>query len=222
MEQGWYGLLFAHWPYPAESMRAAVPRELELDTFGGEAWISVTPMRLKMRPRAMAALGNVWTFPELNCRTYVKHKGRAGVYFFSLDAGSRLAVAGARSLYRLPYFFSTMEHQEKDSGVRFRSERRIKPAQFDASYTVAGPAEQALKGTLEHWLVERYRLYTVSGGRVLHADIHHEPWSLSPVAVELRRNTVSSAAGFSLSNTPALVQYSARQEVLIWPPKKSS
>lgn len=221
MEQGWYGLLFAHWPYPAERMRALIPKELELDTFGGEAWISLTPMRLRMRPRGLTALGSLWSFPELNCRTYVRHKGRAGIYFFSLYAGSHLAVLGARALYCLPYFFATMEHQEKDGAVWFRSERGKQSAQFEARYDAAGPAEQALKGTLEHWLAERYRLYTVAAGKVLHADIHHEPWSLSPAAIELRQETVSSAAGFSLSNQPALVQYSARQEVLIWPLTKS-
>jgi len=221
MEQGWYGLLFAHWPYPAERMRAFVPKELELDTFGGEAWISLTPMRIRMRPRALTVLGNLWTFPELNCRTYVRHKGRAGIYFFSLDAGSRLAVMGARTLYRLPYFFARMEHREKDDGVLFRSERGDGPAQFYVRYQATQSARYAPRGSLEHWLVERYRLYTVAAGKVFHGDIHHEPWSLSQVAVEFGRDTVSRAAGFTLSTRPALAQYSARQEVLIWPLERS-
>ena len=94
MEQGWYGLLFAHWPYAVEELRRLVPRELEIDTFDGQGWVSITPFRLRMRPRGLSGIGRVWTFPELNCRTYVSHGGRGGIYFFSLDAASLLAEAG--------------------------------------------------------------------------------------------------------------------------------
>jgi uncharacterized protein YqjF (DUF2071 family) len=217
MEQGWYGLLFAHWPCPVQQVRALVPKELDLDTFDGEAWISLTPFRLRMRPRGIAAMGKIWTFPELNCRTYVTHRGRGGIYFFSLDAASHLAVMGARALYRLPYFLSTMEHHEKNGEVLFRSERRIRPAAFEARYSAISEAKHGKPGTLEHWLAERYRLYTVAAGKVLRADIHHEPWLMSQATVELTRNTVGGAAGLSLSEHPPLVQYSERQEVLIWP-----
>jgi hypothetical protein len=46
----------------------------------------------------------VSTFPELNVCTYVCHGGKPGIHFFSLDAGSLLAVVGARATYRLPHF----------------------------------------------------------------------------------------------------------------------
>ena len=35
---------------------------------------------------------SVSEFPELNVRTYVRVNDRPGIYFFSLDAGSALAV----------------------------------------------------------------------------------------------------------------------------------
>ncbi|HEU4635404.1 MAG TPA: DUF2071 domain-containing protein, partial [Edaphobacter sp.] len=152
MQQVWYGLLFAHWPLPAEQVRALIPDELELDTFGGEAWISLTPFRLNVTLRGLSAFGDMLSFPELNCRTYVRYKGHEGIYFFSLDAASRLAVMGAQSLYRLPYFFATMEHDEKDGRIWFRSERRERPAELEAVYQPIGEAREALNGTLEHWL----------------------------------------------------------------------
>ncbi len=71
MEQGWYNLLFAHWRVPAAELRALVPRELELDSFGGETWLSITPLFIRMRPRFASGIGRAWYFPELNCRTYV-------------------------------------------------------------------------------------------------------------------------------------------------------
>lgn len=217
MEQGWYGLLFAHWPYAVEELRRLVPRELEIDTFEGQGWISITPFRLRMRPRGLSGLGKAWTFPELNCRTYVTHKGRAGIYFFSLDAGSALAVMGARALYRLPYFVAEMEHEQSDGRIRFRSERRARPALLAATYRAVSEARHAEPGTSEHWLAERYRLYTVGAGRVMYADIHHEPWPLSDAEGELTLNTVGAAAGLGLSEGPAFMQYAERLEVLIWP-----
>ena len=41
MYQRWHDLLFAHWALPAEQVRPLVPRELDLDTFDGKAWIGV-------------------------------------------------------------------------------------------------------------------------------------------------------------------------------------
>jgi uncharacterized protein YqjF (DUF2071 family) len=37
MEQGWYSLLFAHWPVALSQVHMLDPPELELDTFHQEA-----------------------------------------------------------------------------------------------------------------------------------------------------------------------------------------
>lgn len=217
MEQGWYNLLFAHWRVPAEQLRALVPRELELDNFHGETWVSVTPLFIWMRPRFGFAVGRAWNFPELNCRTYVTHKGRGGIFFFSLDARSLTAVVGARAFYRLSYFHARMSLKETDCGFRFVSERRSRPAVFVAEYAPMSAPRFAEPGTLEHWLTERYCLYTVVAGAVWSAEIHHARWPLQQVSGEIMRNSVASAAGIALSGPPELTQYSGEQEVLIWP-----
>lgn len=218
MEQGWYNLLFAHWRVPAEQLRALVPRELELDTFEGDTWVSLTPLFLRMRPRFGFVAGRVWRFPELNSRTYVTHQGRGGIFFFSLDARSLLAVVGARAFYRLPYFHAGMSLQADGAGFRFVSSRRSGTAEFEAKYQPASEPRFPEAGTIEHWLTERYCLYTVAAGRVWRGEIHHARWPLQDVRAEIVRNTVSAAAGLSLSGAPELMQYSAAQEVLVWPP----
>jgi uncharacterized protein YqjF (DUF2071 family) len=222
MEQGWYNLLFAHWRVPFAQLRALVPRELELHTFRGETWLSITPLFIHMRPRFAFGIGRVWYFPELNCRTYVTHGDKAGIFFFSLDARSLLAVVGARAFYRLPYFPADMRLTQTGSGVRFVSKRRVtarycSPAVFQAEYDPVSPAQFPEAGTLEHFLTERYCLYTVAGGRVWSADIHHERWPLQQVRGEIFRNNVAAAAGIRLSGPPDLTHFSAVQEVLIWP-----
>jgi hypothetical protein len=102
-------LLFAHWRVAAEQLRSHVPAALELDPFDGDAWLSVTPFEVRgSRARGVPPPPVLSRFPELNVRTYVTHAQRPGIWFFSLDAGSGLAVAAARTAYRLPYFRARM------------------------------------------------------------------------------------------------------------------
>lgn len=222
MEQGWYNLLFAHWPVLTAQLRPLVPRELELDSFEGNTWISLSPLFIRLRPRGCLPLGRLFAFEELNCRTYVRHQGRGGIYFFSLDAHSALAVLGARIFYRLPYFHARMHLKQQGSGFRFDSYRSGgSRALFEAHYEPLAPPQFPEPGTLEHWLTERYCLYTVGSGQVYTADIHHARWPLQQVNAQILRENVSAAAGLTLSGPPALTHFSAQQEVIIWPLRKA-
>src|SRR4051794_18976444 len=105
MAMQWLDLLFMHWPVPAKALRSYIPRNLEIDTYDGTAWIGVVPFRMAgVRPRMTPALPWLSAFPELNVRTYVTIGGKPGVWFFSLDAGNPVAVEGARSLFHLNYY----------------------------------------------------------------------------------------------------------------------
>ena len=94
MRQSWHDLLFMHWRVPADVLRPLIPPGLEVDTFDGSAWIAVVPFRMSdVAPRFVPAVPGLSAFPELNVRTYVARDGKPGVWFFSLDAGNRLAVS---------------------------------------------------------------------------------------------------------------------------------
>jgi len=220
MGQTWTNLLFAHWPVPAAAMRRAVPAELELDLFDSGAWITISPFDVRAtRMRGAPPPPKVSHFAELNVRTYVTVADRPGIYFFSLDAASSLAVVAARMLYRLPYFRADMHIAEKDGSIHYTSERTDPhgaPARFAASYAAIGPAAPAAPGTLDAWLVERYRLYTVDERRrVLAADIHHRPWAIRPATADIRVNTVAEPIGIEIAE-PALLHFAHRQDVVFW------
>jgi uncharacterized protein len=221
LEQGWYDLLFAHWPVHPDRIRALLPANLELDTFATEAWVTLTPLRVTVRPRGLIPLSGMFSFPELNFRTYVRYKSIPGIFFFSLDAASLLAVWGARAFYRLPYFRASMRAAAAQSGFVFESRRSSGPALFRSQYQPVSTPYHASAGTLEHWLTERYCLYVASGRHVWRAEIHHAPWPLQKTEAEIESNTVAEAAGVSLSPNPALMGFSASQEVLIWPLQKA-
>jgi len=122
MMQGWYDLLFVHWPVPADALRPLIPEALAVDTFERTAWLGIIPFDLRMRPRGLPTLSH---FPELNCRTYVVHRDKPGIFFFSLDAGSRLAVWGARKFFLLPYFYAEMKIHIEKLPLRAQGARQI-------------------------------------------------------------------------------------------------
>jgi uncharacterized protein YqjF (DUF2071 family) len=222
MTQIWHELLFAHWPLPPDVLRALVPAAMPLDTYEGWAWLGIVPFRMShVRPRGVPPLPGVSAFPELNVRTYVTLDDRPGVYFFSLDAANRLAVALARATYHLPYMNAQMRCERSSDTISYASRRthRMEPsASFAATYRPVAPAYTAAPGTLDAWLTERYCLYAVTpAGRVYRGEIHHGPWPLQPAEAEIRVNTMASAAGIALPATAPLLHYAHRQEVLIWP-----
>jgi uncharacterized protein YqjF (DUF2071 family) len=223
MGQTWDDLLFAHWRAPADAVRALLPSGLELDLYDGEAWIGVTPFRLTgLRARGLPPLPFVSSFLELNTRTYVTAGGKAGIWFFSLDASSELAVLAARYGYRLPYYRADIRAERRGGWISYearRRDRRGAPAAFRARYRPTGEAVEPRPHTLDYFLTERYCLYAVdSHGRLLRAEIHHPPWSLQQAEAEIEENTMPPRDLELVDDDPVL-HFSARQDVVIWPPR---
>ncbi len=150
-------------------------------------------------------------------RTYVTYGGKAGVYFFSLDAGNLPAVWAARRFYHLPYFLAAMSSKELGGDIRYCSRRVGGAAEFCGQYSPKAEVRLRERGSIEHWLTERYCLYTTHHGKVYRGEIHHPPWPLQDAEAEFEINTVASAAGISLPTTAPLLHFARRLEVLIWP-----
>ena len=219
MGQTWDDLLFAHWRMPVDAVRAHVPRPLAVETFDGSAWVGITPFRVRgLRLRATLPPPVVSRFLELNARTYVTFGDKPGIWFFSLDASSAVAVAAARRFYRLPYFRARMAAVAAGASTSFASRRThtdARPAAWRARYEPAGDVFNASKGSLEYFLAERYCLYAFHDGRLFRADIHHPPWPLEPAQADIRENTMARPYGIDLTGDPIL-HLSRRQDVVFW------
>ena len=224
MTQTWHDLLFAHWPVSVESLARVVPPPFELDLFEGRAWIGVVPFVMtNVAPRGVPALPGLSSFPELNVRTYVRVGGRAGVYFFSLDAASVLAVRAARLLLHLPYYWAAMTVGRSAAGMHYRSRRRghAAPHEFVATYEPVGPVFNAEPGSLEYFLTERYCLYGRDHrARPYRLEIHHPPWPLQRAAALIERNSMVSIDGLSLSAVAPFQHFAKRQDILAWLPTR--
>ena len=221
MTQTWHDLLFAHWRVDRAALATRVPAGLELDLFDGEAWVGVVPFRMtNVGPRFVPGLPGLRAFPELNVRTYVRFGGTPGVYFFSLDASSRMAVHAARRLFRLPYYHAAMRVADVYGSIEYSSRRRDPlgvAATFAARYQASGPMFIAAAGTREYFLTARYRLYTTHPrGDVLHVDIHHPPWALQQGVADFQNNTMLAASGLSTDSQVPLLHFARRQDVVTW------
>ncbi|HXN25119.1 MAG TPA: DUF2071 domain-containing protein [Candidatus Dormibacteraeota bacterium] len=223
MAQVWHDLLFAHWPLGPEILRPLVPPGLALDTWNGQAWLAVVPFRMTgVRLRATPAIPWFSAFPELNVRTYVTHGGKPGVWFFSLDATNSGAVAGARLWFHLPYFRAEMGLVQEEGWIFYHSRRTHRGcpgAELQARYRPTGPAYTAEAGTLDHWLTERYCLYSADcWQRIYRAGIHHWPWPLQPAEAEFAMHTMTAPLGFALPQSPSLLHFARVQDVRVWAP----
>lgn len=221
MAQTWRDLLFAHWPARPDALRPFIPDGLNLDTFEGDAWIGVVPfdlayLSLRQSPERLAL-----SFLELNVRTYVTAEGKPGVWFFSLDAASPLAVAVARATFHLPYFRARMGLIRDGERIIYASQRAhtgAPNAAFVGSYGPTGPVVYAQPGALDHWLTERYCLYSRDyRGRIYRGEITHAPWPLQPAAAEITVNTAIEPFDIRLIGPPVL-HFSRRLDVIAWRP----
>ena len=221
--QTWRDLLFAHWPVAPGVLRPLVPAGLAIDTYEGSAWVGVVPFHLRRIAPRGAPEWLALAFPELNLRTYVTAGGKPGVWFFSLDAASLLAVIGARATFHLPYYWARMRIGDEEEWIAFASRRRHpggSRARFIARYRPTGPVFQAAPGSLEDWLTARYCLYAANrAGRLYRGEINHAPWPLQDAALEVRVNTLAAAHGIALTGAP-LLHFARQLDMVTWGPER--
>lgn len=228
LRQDWHHLLFLHWEVPVHELQALVPPELTIDTFEGKAYIGLVPFTMTgVRPVLTPPLPWISAFHEINVRTYVHHKdANPGVWFFSLDASSTIAVAAARAMYHLPYFNAAIDFAAEGQtlpDVRFVTHREdsrgAMPANAHIHYRPAeGPVGPAPEGTLEYFLVERYILYSIDDAHRLHrARVHHQPYPVQRADVLELDETLIWAAGIKRSDDVPLRHYAREVNVKIYP-----
>lgn len=222
MAMSWHDLLFAHWEVDPEALGRALPDPLTPDLFEGRAYVGIVPFRMTgVRGRFLPPVPGCGAFPELNVRTYVTVGGKPGVYFFSLDATCTLAIEAARRTFGLNYLKARMACVREGDSVTYactRRDRRAPPAEFRATYSATSEPFRAEPGSLEHFLTERYALYTVTRGVVRRGEIHHPAWPLRRAEAEIVSNDMTRLLGLELGGPPASLLFADRVDVPAWLP----
>ena len=217
MHQRWENLLFLHWAIDPDLIQRTLPPGLHADTFDGHGWLGIVPFAMRdVRPAGLPAVGPISNFLELNVRTYVHdERGVPGVWFYSLDCNQPVAVIIAQAFFGLPYRHAKMR-ASFGSGLDYRSTRRGTREEARYLWKPDGAAKTANPDTLEFFLLERYHLYSVRGGRLLRGTVAHAPYRFREAQVEVFSVLPATMAGFTdLTAAPRHICHSDGVDVRI-------
>jgi len=139
-----------------------------------------------------------------------------GRYGSSLDAARLLAVVGARAAYALPYFWAKMRVERRGDWIRYTSRRRhglkaTSDIEVRIGERIVKPSE------LEVFLTARFRLEAKRRGRILRADIDHQPWPLQRARIVTLNQNLLESAGIPHNDAAPLVHFAKRVDVLVGP-----
>lgn len=220
MHQTWGKLLFMHWRVKEDLLRPHIPRSLEIDTYGGSAWIAIAPFTMwdiRALPPYVPPVPGLSAMHELNVRTYVHHNGVPGVWFFSLDTNSTAAVIGARAVYHLPYYYASIDLNQRGRKITYNLSRDDDPpAEFKAAWTIGDPLPQSQPGSKEFFLTERYLLYSEHEDQLYRARIHHDPWPLQEAELTKWGSMMLEANRLTQPKNDPIVHYAEEIDVEIW------
>ncbi len=215
MLQCWHEITFCHWSCDPALLRSHVPPQLQVDTFEGKAWISLTPFLLTgLRPPLFPhKLGMV--FPEMNLRTYVIGPRGPAIWFFSLDAARLLPVIGARAGFGLPYFWADMNVEIHTGENVYLSDRR---GRARAAIRIGKQDPIHTQSPLDIFLTARFRLYSLRRGRLITAQVAHPPWQLNSARIIELEENVRHAMGVEFPSTDFRVHHSSGVDTRIGRP----
>jgi uncharacterized protein YqjF (DUF2071 family) len=201
-------VLLAFWPVDHDRLERLLPPELTADDFGGQSWVGVSAYRVTgLRVRGLPAVPGLSTFPQLELFACATADGRPGLWMFSLEIGKPLLAEAAKRVHRLPAYRANVN---VEAGVVAAARDGLS---FYATYAPDGAAHRPASGTREHFLTERFALYTADGGRLYRAEVHHPPWQLRHAGF-----TVESASLAPFRPGEATLAFAAdEQDVLVWP-----
>ncbi|OLO37091.1 hypothetical protein BTR23_14255 [Alkalihalophilus pseudofirmus] len=224
LNQTWKNLLFLHWPVHHEHLEQHIPKQLQIDSYRGIAWISIVLLMMDSISLKAVPFSIFPAFPEINVRTYVVYNNEPGVFFLSLDAEHWSTYTLAKKWYRLPYYHSEISFYNDGSEYTYESIRRDKTSVnslFHGTFSTKPEVFYAKPNTLEYWLLERYHMFSADhSNHIYSTEISHRPWPLQLAEVEIKRNTLLSSLHIFPSDIKPKVQFSSGVKALITNIKK--
>ncbi|WP_298540634.1 DUF2071 domain-containing protein [uncultured Aquimarina sp.] len=208
--QEWNNAIFLHWKVDYDELKKFVPKELEIDLFEGDAWVSLVAFSMeKIRPKYLPYFTPISNFNEINIRTYIKSGKKTGVYFLSIEGGKKISCRIAKKISELPYRYSKMKRESDFYNSSNNTFRDLFEIQFKIG------KDQKTKSNLDIWLTERYALFQDSKDIINEYEIHHPEWHLQEI--EVKNLTVNYARFVNLlKGKPNKIGYSKGVQVIAW------
>lgn len=218
--QSWRHNVFQHWVIDPHKIRPLLPKGLTLDTYEGNAWLSVVLLEVtKAHPRWLPPLPMIFNCLQINIRTYVlDERGKPGVYFLRIGTDNSWAKWGMKLFYQLPTERARISLKQDLGGWSYHIMNEVHKTdewQLHAKYQPCHHIFQAEMETLEYWLTERYCMYNANS---MVAEIHHQPWRLQQTEYHIHTQQLPILEKWDLLRDPDLVILGHEQETVIWPP----
>ncbi|WCL51022.1 DUF2071 domain-containing protein [Leptospira sp. GIMC2001] len=206
--QEWNNAIFLHYKVEDNLLRKFIPKNLDLDYFNNETWISVVAFTMnKIHIRNTFQIRPISNFHEVNLRTYVKMDEKQGVYFLSIEAEKIIPTILANMMSGLPYKHSNIS-RNPDS-FRLTGKR----SEINIKYNISGKKNPT---KLDQWLTERYCLYKNHNENLNRLEIHHKPWELMSINItglNIKYNEFRHWVDF---NKPFCSHFSPGVKVIAW------
>jgi len=206
----WDDLTFVHWAYAPEEVQALLPDGLRVDTFEGQAWVSLVPFTMRRAgPSLLPPLPWISTFAETNVRTYVVDSaGHRAVWFLSLDASRLPVVAFARWAIGFPYVWSSMTVDRVGQRWSYTTTTRRWPRRPAATTQLVVDVGERIEPTeLDVFLTARWGTVARWGGRLRHHPVDHPPWVLHDTDIVELADTALTACGLSRPDSDPVVRW---------------
>jgi uncharacterized protein len=223
LTQRWCDLSFLHWPVHPARVAPLLPPSTRPDVHDGTSWVGLIAFRMyRIGLGRMPGLPYLGTFPETNVRLYsIDGQGRRGVVFRSLDASRLMPVLVARSLFSLPYMWSSMTVGRSGDVVTYASRRRW-PGHARTRLTVRVGSAITTPTSLEDFLTARWGLHVFRYRRTLYLPNVHPPWPLYQAElIDLDEELVAAAGLPGISRPPTSVLFSPGVPVRFGPPMEA-
>ena len=115
---------------------------------------------------------------------------------------------------------TSQERTGNEIGIDYASERiwpSPVPAKAHLRWTPTGAVTQAPVDTLDHFLVERYLLYSYKNKRLYRGQVHHAAYPLQTANVTCLDENLVAQAGIARPDTPPIIHYARGVDVDIYP-----
>jgi uncharacterized protein YqjF (DUF2071 family) len=218
MLQRWASLLFLHWMIAPEMIQQTLPRGLSVDTYQGMACIGIVVFCMRhVRPTILPFAAS--DFLELNLRTYVRdYNENPGVWFYSLDANHPLTVMMARLFFALPYLHAKMRVEVREEQINYFSQRRGSSKILHYRFRPSDDLGEAKFGSLEFFLIERYRLFSSRRNQLFTGRVYHSPYQLRRAVVSNVDKDLFTLDGLQPPpGPPESILYSPGVDVTVYP-----
>jgi uncharacterized protein YqjF (DUF2071 family) len=179
----WLNVAAVSFAADEERLRPFLPRGATIDVLDGSPRVSLVAFEFRRTRVLGAAIPHHITFPEINLRFYVRHRGERGVVFIREFVPRRAIATVARVFYNEPYRRIPMRcgaQAAEDGSVRVWH-------RFGAGFslTMKGGADAIVPepGSAAHWLTDHsLGVGRRRDGATLLYNVAHPTWALREVA----------------------------------------